>query len=321
MAAFGKGLARTMIDPGALMGPLWTLLAFVGLGWLAARHLAVDPRPIATLLIYLIAPLTFFRGLTLGGPTPGYLLLTLALFALASLMAILVNQVGKRFLPAQESALLAFSAGTGNTGYFGLPVAMVLLPPEGVTLYLFCVLGVTLYEFTVGFYLSARGQFTVRQSLIKITRLPLIYAFLAALLFSGLGLTVPVAVMDGLAVFPATYTLLGMMIIGMTLSRVSVREFDGRFISACVAVRFGLWPLVALLAVLGLQAFFSLPIELAMALLLVGVVPMAANVVVVAMELGIRPEKGAIAVLLTTLAAPLLIPFYLEGLIRLTGLG
>ena len=47
---------------------------------------------------------------------------------------------------------------------------------------------------------------------------------------------------------------------------------------------------------------------------------MAANVVVVAMELDIRPEKGAIAVLLTTLMAPLLIPFYLHALTRLLGL-
>lgn len=311
----------TVLDPATLMGPLWTLLAYIALGWLAARRLAIDPRPIATLLIYLVAPLTFFRGLVQGGPTPDYLLLTLAAFLVSSLLALAVHRLTRHRFAPQESALLAFSAGTGNTGYFGLPIAMILLPPEGVTLYLFCVLGVTLYEFTVGFYLSARGQFSVRQSLIKITRLPLIYAFLAALLASGLGLTVPAPLMEGLAVFPATYTLLGMMIIGMTLSRVSIREFDGRFIAACVAVRFGLWPLVALLAVLGLQALTSLPIELAMALLLVGVVPMAANVVVVAMELGIRPEKGAIAVLLTTLAAPLLIPFYLEGLMRLTGLG
>ncbi len=41
---------------------------------------------------------------------------------------------------------------------------MILLPPEGVTLYLFCILGITLYEFTVGFYLSARGQFSVRRA-------------------------------------------------------------------------------------------------------------------------------------------------------------
>ncbi|MCG6658898.1 AEC family transporter [Halomonas campisalis] len=309
-----------MIDPGTLMGPLWTLLGFVGLGWLAARRLAIDPRPIATLLIYLIAPLTFFRGLLLGGPTPEYLLLTAALFAFCSLIALVIGRLTRRFFAPQESALLAFSAGTGNTGYFGLPVAMILLPPEGVTLYLFCILGVTLYEFTVGFYLSARGQFSVRQSLAKIVRLPLVYAFLAALLASGLDLPMPEALMDGLAVFPATYTLLGMMIIGMTLGRVSLHEVDARFISACVAVRFGLWPLLALAAVLALQAVTPLAPELALALLLLGVVPMAANVVVVAMELAIRPAKGALAVLVTTLAAPLLIPFYLQQMMRLSGL-
>lgn len=303
----------------ALIAPLWTLLAFVGLGWLCARRLAVDPRPIATLLIYLIAPLTFFRGLTLGGPTSAYLLLTMGTFAAASLVCLVVLRLVRPFFPAQEAALLAFSGGTGNTGYFGLPIAMVLLPPEGVTLYLFCLLGVTLYEFTVGFYISARGQFSVRQSLAKIVRLPLIYAFLAALASSGLGLTIPEAVMEGLEVFPPTYTLLGMMIIGMTLGRVSIREVDIRFIVACFTVRYLLWPLLAGVLTLGLRASLAISDSLALALLLIGVVPMAANVVVVAMELSIRPEKGAVAVLLTTLAAPLLIPFYLAGLLRLTG--
>ncbi|MGM0636727.1 MAG: AEC family transporter [Pseudomonadota bacterium] len=310
----------TPLDPTTLMGPLWMLLAYVALGWLAARRLAIDPRPIATLLIYLVAPLTFFRALTLGGPTPDYLLLTLAAFLVASLLAVAVHRLTRRSFAPQERALLAFSAGTGNTGYFGLPVAMVLLPPEGVTLYLFCVLGITLYEFTVGFYLSARGQFSVAESLTKIVRLPLIYAFLAALLVSGLGLTVPAAAMEGLAVFPGTYTLLGMMIIGMTLGRVNLREVDGRFIGACVVVRCVAWPLLALAAVLGLQALVPLSPELAMAILLLGVVPMAANVVVVAMELGIAPAKGALAVLLTTLAAPLLIPLYLTLMMRLAGL-
>ena len=300
------------LDPSTLLGPLWTLLAYVALGIFTARRLAVDPRPIATLLIYLIAPLTFFRGLVLGGPTPAYLLITAALFITACGVALLVNAVARHLLPADESAVLAFSAGTGNTGYFGLPVALVVLPSEGVTLYLFAVLGVTLYEFTLGFYLSARGRFSVRESLLKITRLPLIYAFLAALLVEGIGLEVPASVMRGLEVFPSAYTLLGMMIIGMTLGRVSPREFDLRFIGACVGVRYLLWPTLMLAAVLVLQASLGLSPELAMALLLIGVVPMAANVVVVAMELGIAPEKGAVAVLMTTLLAPLLIPLYLE---------
>lgn len=309
------------LAPGALVVPLLMLLSFVGLGWLAAQRLKLDPRPIATLLVYLIAPFTIFRALMNGGPTPHYLLLTLALFILASLMALIVQRFTRYRFGEQEAALLAFSSGTGNTGYFGLPVALILLPPEGVTLYLFCMLGINIYEFTVGFYLSARGRFSVRESLIKISRLPLIYAFLFALLLSMLGVTLPPALMDSLAVFPATYTLLGMMIIGMTLSNITLSAWDSRFVAASVGLRYLLWPVVMLLSVLVLQWLTPLSTELAMALLLLGVVPMAANVVVVAMELGIQPQKGALAVLVTTLLAPLLIPLYLMIMLRLTGLG
>ncbi|MYL25075.1 AEC family transporter [Halomonas alkaliantarctica] len=303
-----------------LTGPLLMLLAYVGLGWLAAQTLRVDPRPIATLLVYLVAPLTFFRALMAGGPTPDYLLLTLILFMVSSAIALSVRTLAGRHFGAQEGALLAFSAGTGNTGYFGLPVAMIVLPPEGVTLYLFCILGITLYEFTVGFYVSARGQFSVRQSLTKIARLPLVYAFLSALLLSHLNVVLPTALMTSLDVFPATYTLLGMMIIGMTLSQVTLAAWDPRLVAACVVLRYGLWPLATLAIVLLLQHVVALSPALAMAILLLGVVPMAANVVVVAMELGIAPQKGALAVLITTLMAPFLIPLYLRAMLNLAGL-
>ncbi|MBZ9558328.1 MULTISPECIES: AEC family transporter [Modicisalibacter] len=304
-----------------LYQPLWTLLAFVALGWLCARRLAVDPRPIATLLIYVIAPLTFFRGLVQGHPGLDDLALTAALFLLASTLALLVGQLAKRVFAPPEAAVLAFSAGTGNTGYFGLPLAMVLLPPEGVAQYLFCLLGITLYEFTVGYFLSARGRFSMRASLARIVRLPLIYAFAAALAVNALGLTLPGALMDGLDDFTYCYTVLGMMIIGMTLGRVTLREVDVRFITACVLARFALWPLISLLAVWALQATLAIDATLATALLLIGVVPMAANVVVIAMELDTQPAKGAIAVMLTTLAAPLVVPPYLGALQALAGLG
>ncbi|WP_447894811.1 AEC family transporter [Vreelandella sp. GE22] len=309
------------LSSATLMGPLLTLLGFIALGFIAARRLQVNPQPIATLLVYVIAPLTIFRALMNGEPTIDYLGLTLALFILTSTIALLVNRVGRRYLGPHEGALLAFSSGTGNTGYFGLPIALVLLPPEGVTLYLFCMLGINLYEFTVGFYLSARGQFTVRQSLTKISRLPLLYAFASALLLSALSVALPAPVMESLAVFPATFTLLGMMIIGMTLSQVKLAAWDTRFILACLGLRYVLWPVLMLVIVLALGALTPISLELGLALLLLSVVPMASNVVVVAMELGIQPQKGALAVLVSTLLAPLLIPLYLGAMLSITGLG
>ncbi|MCI0509614.1 hypothetical protein C8E00_10413 [Chromohalobacter marismortui] len=303
-----------------LSQPLWMLLIFVALGWLCARRLAIDPRPIATLLIYLIAPLTFFRGLYLGEPSLALIGLTAGMFALASLLCLVTHALVRRTFPPQEAALLAFSAGTGNTGYFGLPLAMALLPPEGVAAYLFCLLGITLFEFSVGFYISARGRFSVRESLGKIVRLPLLYAFMTALLAYHLPWPVPDAVIEGLDYFRASYTVLGMMIIGMTLGGVSLRAFDARFLAASIAARYVMWPLVMLGLVLGLQATTGLSTTMTGVLLLLGVVPMAANVVVIAMELNIRPAKGAIAVLVTTVGAPLVIPPYLDMLWRLAGL-
>ncbi|MCB8890738.1 AEC family transporter [Vreelandella malpeensis] len=309
------------LSPTTLLGPLLTLLSFVALGFIAARRLAVDPRPIATLLVYVIAPLTVFRSLMNGEPTANYLVLTLLLFLLTSAVALTVNHLARRVFGPHEAALLAFSSGTGNTGYFGLPIALILLPPEGVTLYLFCMLGINLYEFTVGFYLSARGQFSVRQSLVKISRLPLLYAFALALLLGALSIRLPAPVMTSLEVFPASYTLLGMMIIGMTLSQVRLNAWDTRFVAACVGLRYLLWPVMMLGVVLILDAVAPLSAELGMALLLLSVVPMASNVVVIAMELGIQPQKGALAVLVSTLLAPLLIPLYLGLMLSLTGLG
>lgn len=308
------------LTASALTGPLFMLLSFVGLGWVAARWLRIDPQPIATLLLYVIAPLTFFRALMSGNPTPDYLLLTLVLFIISSAIALLARGIAQNYFGAQEGALLAFSAGTGNTGYFGLPVALIILPAEGITLYLFCILGVTLYEFTVGFYVSARGQFSVRQSLYKIARLPLIYAFIAALVLTQLDISLPAALLTSLDVFPATYTLLGMMIIGMTLSHVTLAAWDSRLIGACIVLRYGIWPIATLMIVILLQQWLAIPEPLAMAFLLLSVVPMAANVVVVAMELGIQPQKGALAVLVTTLMAPLLIPVYLGVMFKLSGL-
>lgn len=309
------------VADGLLTGPLLMLLSYVGLGFMAARWLNIDPAPVATLLIYLVAPFTFFRALMEGGPTPDYLLLTAVFFLVSSALALGVRQLGQGHFGAQENALVAFSAGTGNTGYFGLPVALILLPAEGVTLYLFCILGITLYEFTVGFYISARGRFCVRHSLMRILRLPLIHAFLLALVLTGLDITLAPAIMTSLEVFPATYTLLGMMIIGMTLGRIHPQAWDTRLILTCIGVRYGLWPLASLVLVVGLQQSLGLSPALGMAILLIGVVPMAANVVVVAMELGIQAQKGALAVLVTTLMAPLIIPAYLGIMLSITGLG
>ena len=58
------------LAPSALMGPLLMLLGYVGLGFIAAQRLNIDPRPIATLLVYLIALLLLVCVIAFGSRLP-----------------------------------------------------------------------------------------------------------------------------------------------------------------------------------------------------------------------------------------------------------
>lgn len=70
---------------------------------------------------------------------------------------------------------------------------------------------------------------------------PLIMQLAFVVLGSALGMILQESVVDGINVFPATYTLLGMMVIEMTLAQVAIREAESRFIGVCLLVRYGLW--------------------------------------------------------------------------------
>ncbi|MCG3024246.1 hypothetical protein KZ310_33590, partial [Escherichia coli] len=72
--------------------------------------------------------------------------------------------------------LFGFAAGTGNTGYFALPLVLAIFDPTQIAIAIFIIIGINLYEFTVGYFITAKGKSTYRESLIKVIKMPIIYA-------------------------------------------------------------------------------------------------------------------------------------------------
>lgn len=108
--------------------------------------------------------------------------------------------------------ILAFSAGTGNTGYFGIPLAVIFFEPELADIFIFTVLASLLYESTSGFYVTAKGNFTVKESIKKMSRLPILYAFILGLILNLLGFQIPDVISSYTGQFKGAYGILGMMI-------------------------------------------------------------------------------------------------------------
>lgn len=205
--------------------------------------------------------------------------------------------------------MLGFISSDGNNGYFGLPVAILLFPSNIIGLFIFAGLGILLYENTLGFFIAARGHHSVKDSLIKLLKLPLIYSILLGLIVNLSGIHFGSIYADVINNFKGAYTILGMMIIGLGLAGISEFKFDFIFTALAFTAKFLVWPLLIFLIIFidsNLLKIYSTDIY--KVLILLSVVPLAANTVAFATTLKTHPEKVAVAVLLSTLFALIYIP-------------
>lgn len=293
--------------------PLYLIIL---MGYLSGKYLKAQKETLASLLIYIIAPVIIFHGLFSATLNFGLILLPVIFFVLGSAVCVIFYVSTKSLFKNNTRNILAFASGTGNTGYFGLPVAISLFGVQVLPVVALIVVGMILYENTVGFFITARGQHTVRESIYKIIKLPALYAFILGLVFNLLKINPGAVYLDSIILFRGAYTVLGMMLIGIALSEVSGIIIDRAFICMTFLAKFIVWPVLMLLIIYIDSEFLNLFDGLTRRVMfLLAIVPIAANSVSYATLLKVQPQKAAVAVLLSTLFAlfyiPLLVSLYL----------
>lgn len=293
----------------ALLVKVIPLYANLILGFVAGKWLHVQRESIATLMIYIISPVVFFGGITRMEVTPALVTVPLLGYLMALAVGGTTYAVSRRIYDDSRPNIMAAAAGTGNNGYFGLPVAMMLFDEQTVGIYLMLVIGVTIYESTFGFYITAKGQHSTAESLRKTLRLPAVYALLCGVGVSVSGFVMPEVFYDFLRYFQGAYTVLGMMIIGLGLSTMHRFTVDAGFTAILFIARFVAWPVLAWCMVWLDRECLGLYSEaVRVAILLISMMPLAANSVAIAALLRCEPEKTASAVLLSTIFAAIYVP-------------
>lgn len=279
------------------------------LGYIAGKALQANRDTIARIMFYMINPIVIFNGVIHTKLDAGILFLPFLTFAISTVLCLLFYRLSKRIWQDTSRNLMAFSAGSGNTGYFGLPVALLLFNDQGEGVYIMALLGITLYENSIGFYICAKGVYSASECLWKVIKLPALYAFLGGLLFNLSHVYIPELFADFMGHIKGTYTVLGMMIIGLGLAGLHNFKLDFKFIGMTFLAKFVAWPLIVLSIIFideNTFNFFSTSAH--NALMLISIVPLAVNTVVVASLLQCQPEKAATSVMLSTLFALIYVP-------------
>lgn len=290
------------------IAPLYILII---LGFIAGRRLKVDRKTIANLLFYIVVPIVFFDFALQTKIHSNYLLIPFLFFFFSTVLSLTYLSISRKIW--QEGALpnvLGFSAGSGNTGYFGLPVALMLFDSQTVSIYMLMNIGFSLFDYTSGAYIMARGRYTSKEAAMQVTKLPMIYAFLFGLMLNYcFGFELPYEVKELTEKMRSTYVVLGMMIIGLGMSTVHTLKFNFKFLAMMLSAKFIAAPLL-MLTLIYLDKFYLniFTPNIHQAALLMSLVPPAANTVVFATIHNAHPEEAATGIMIGTIIALVYLP-------------
>ena len=291
----------------AITVPLFVL---IGLGYASVRSGlfgAPEMRALGSFVLYVALPALIVRAFgqrALGEMVvPNYLLAygagSLAVFATGLLAMRLLRQ------PAAAGAIAAMGMSCSNTGYFGYPLAALVIGPPAAAAMAMNMLVENLLVIPLGLALAegassgADGwRAALRETAARLLRSPLILALAAGVLLSGSGLHLPLPLARSIDMLAVASGPLALFVIGGLLHGTAVRGMAGPLL-LIVAGKLVLHPLAVALA---LWAFPVAEPALALAAVLMAGVPMIAIFPVLGQRFG-QDRLCAAALLCAVLAA------------------
>lgn len=224
-------------------------------------------------------------------------------------LGISFNYLAKIFFKDATANLVALSASTGNFGYFGIPLFILIFGRNGLGIYMLAIAGFTFYMLTVGYYIIARGKYDIKASLNKMVKLPPIYAAIAGLVVSAFDWTLPQMFTEMMDNFRGAYVVLGSMMVGLGISRLRIDSIDLKYLLITFFGKFVVYPFLAFFIIKMDQIFLHFFEETFYPVLFVfSVAPLMVNVVIFANHVDVQSEKAAAGVFISTIFALIYIP-------------
>ncbi len=299
--------------------PLYILIA---IGFLVGRRSKLQAMDLAAINLRFLAPMIFFDAISHMPFAAQNVFMPIICFVLLSIMAGFTFWTTKKLTKSPKTPYwLSAACSTTNTGYFGIPVFIILFGQQNLGLYMLHVVGAAIFFFTVTTYLFIRSQYSLKQAMEKIIKLPIIHAMILGLICQQLNIHLPAVLDDFFVMLRNAYVVMGMMIIGLVIGSQSEEAkgfvFEWPLIIYSNAIRFILFPALSLGVVMLDREFFHVFSPMAQKIiLLVSVLPMGADTTSLAAQWRMHPERIAALTLVNSLLALFVITFMLPILLQ-----
>ena len=297
-----------MIVGLGLIAPFFLYILSGVIAQMLLRHGADQQRWLDAFIFYLALPALLFQSVRMVPPGAeslvGFLTVTTTM---TGVMFVIGWLIGRGNQTKDHPAVFGLAASYSNIGYMGPALTVAVLGPAAgaPAAFVFCadvLLIFTIWPLMIGS--GAGGSARLWQSMRKVVTHPFILATVAALLFASTGWSLPAFVDTPLTGFQNAAAPAALFSLGLTLVRNRGGHVESR-LGACLAVKLIAHPLSVALAFMLVSGFD--PIWVATAIIM-GALPPAANVYVMARAEGISVALSARAVLYGTVFSAVTLP-------------
>lgn len=234
------------------------IILLSGAGYALGKALQIDPRSLGRVVFYIFSPVLIFNILVENKLKITEAAIIIA-FALIFILSIgLVTFLIGYFLKLERHALVAILITTmfANTGNYGLPLVSFAFGEQALSYAGIYFITTTLLFYTLGIFLASLGHMSLKEAIVELFRIPMIYAVLLAILINLWNIEIPVPIARTVELAANGTIPLMLILLGVQLTQV---EFSGnqRAMQLSVALRLIIAPLAALVfaGLFGLQGF------------------------------------------------------------------
>lgn len=300
------------------MPPIFeNLLMLYGLiiaGFLLEKRFPINPQKISTFLLTYLLPIFTFSNLSTIDLNWGSMPILIYVLIATIICSFACFGLSKLFWNTDHEKdkgmahLMAAAIPNSNSGYFGIPIAMMLFHPDLLGRYLIANFGIGFFMVTLGYVFYAQSQASLRVTLRKLIFFPALWAFGLAVLFQQSGMHYSETQLEYIQTIGKVtgwiFSIGGMMIIGAALARLTIKDICWKTVVISNFYCFVLWPLIALALLFFNYVYLNwLSHGDDLILCLIALCPIGSNAVLFATEFKLHPGRAAIMVFSSTLIA------------------
>lgn len=265
----------------ALFNVIVPVILVAGTGTILARRFTLDTQTISKISLQALTPALALHTLLTTEVSAGAMVQVSVAYTAVTLVGVVLGLViGLGMgLPAEKRRAVMVTGAIGNTGNMGLPIALFALGQVGfdqsVLLFIASVvLGFIVFPLVYG---SAGGM---RSAVVKMIRMPVMWAMLFAVILRSLGWSLPQGVMSGIELLSQATLPMVLLALGIQLGATGRPRLTAPVLVAS-GIRIFVMPVVAVGVGL-LIGMHGLPLQ---SLVLASAMPSAVNAYLFAIEM------------------------------------